>query len=296
MSDQPISIKAIYPFAWILSFSILSVLPLQAADSATRMVVKANGIDIEVFEFGKGPETLIMAAGNGRPAEQLNKLAEGIAANGILVVTYNYRTLGASTGPIDGLTLHDYANDLWRVADALGLKKVHLAGKTYGNRVVRAASQDKPDRVLSVILIGAGGAVAPSAETIALYKRYTDPSISKEEWLKLQGQLMYAPGHENLAAVDAEQGEYPALAAAQAKASDDTPPEEWAVGGTAPMLVMTCLLDVVAVPESALSIAKSRPNAWLVGLPGCGHNMLNERGEDLVRLMSDFMMRTSKAR
>jgi pimeloyl-ACP methyl ester carboxylesterase len=50
------------------------------------------------------------------------------------------------------------------------------------------------------------------------------------------------------------------------------------------------------VPESALSVAKSRPNAWLVGLPGCGHNMLNERGEDLVRLMSDFMVRTSKAR
>ncbi len=67
-------------------------------------------------------------------------------------------------------------------------------------------------------------------------------------------------------------------------------------GGTAPMLVMTCLLDCVAVPESALSVAKSRPNAWLVGLPGCGHNMLNERGEDLVRLMSDFIVRTSKAR
>jgi hypothetical protein len=53
------------------------------------------------------------------------------------------------------------------------------------------------------------------------------------------------------------------------------------------MLVMTCLLDVVAVPESALSVAKSRPNAWFVGLPECGHNMLNERGDDLVRLMSD---------
>jgi pimeloyl-ACP methyl ester carboxylesterase len=106
--------------------------------------------------------------------------------------------------------------------------------------------------------------------------------------------LTYAPGHENLAAVDAEQGEYPALAAAQVKASDATPPEEWATGGTAPMLVMTCLLDVVAVPQSARSIAKSRPNAWLVGLPGCGHNMLYERGDDLVWLMSDFILRTSR--
>ena len=64
--------------------------------------------------------------------------------------------------------------------------------------------------------------------------------------------------------------------------------------GSAPMLVMTCLLDVVAVPESALSIARSRPNAWLVGLPGCGHNMLNERGDDLLWLMSDFLLRKPK--
>jgi pimeloyl-ACP methyl ester carboxylesterase len=200
--------ETFYLFAGVFSFFILSVVPLQATDKGTQMLVKSGGVEIEVFEFGKGPETLIMAAGNGRPAAQLDKLAEGIAANGIRVITYNYRSLGASTGPIEGLTLHDYANDLWRVADALGLKKVHLAGKTYGNRVVRAASQDKPDRVLSVILIGAGGAVPPSAETMALYKRYTDPNIPKDEWLKLQGQLMYAPGHENLAAVDAEQASF----------------------------------------------------------------------------------------
>jgi pimeloyl-ACP methyl ester carboxylesterase len=159
---------------------------------------------------------------------------------------------------------------------------------------VRTASQDRPDRVLSVILIGAGGEVPPSPETVALYKRYLDPKTPKDEWMKLQGQLMYAPGNEHLAAIDAEQGEFPELAAAQAKASDATPNVEWSKGGTAPMLVMTCLQDRVAVPESALVVAESRPKAWLVGLPGCGHNMLNEHGDDLVRLMSDFILRTSK--
>ena len=280
--------------AGICTLLLLAVMPLHAADKGTRKLIKSDGIEIETFEFGKGPEALIMAAGNGRPAAQLDELAAGIAANGMRVITYNYRSLGASTGPIEGLTLHDYADDLWRVADAFGLEKVHVAGKTYGNRVVRAASQDKPDRVLSVILIGAGGAVPPSAETMALYKRYTDPNIPKDEWLKLQSQLMYAPGNEHLAALDAEEGEYPILAAAQVKASEATPQEEWANGGAAPMLVLTCLLDVVAVPESALAVAKSRPNTWLVGLPGCGHNILNERGDDLVRLMSEFILRTSK--
>ncbi|RQO57186.1 hypothetical protein DBR47_15210 [Paucibacter sp. KBW04] len=261
-----------------------------AANPVSR-IVEAGDIRIETTTFGKGPVTLVMAAGNGRPASQLDGLARGIAKQGIRVVTYNYRTLGASTGPIEGLTLHDYANDLWQVVDKLGLGKVYLAGKTYGNRVTRAASQARPDQVLGIVLIGAGGEVQPSDDTIALYKQYLDPAISRADWLKLQGQLMYAPANEHLAQLDLEQGEFPALANAQAKASDATPKEQWSMGGTAPMLVLTCLQDRVAVPESALSIAKKRPATWLVGLPACGHNMLNERPEDLQRLISDFIQR-----
>ncbi|KUJ59211.1 hypothetical protein AR687_24300 [Flavobacteriaceae bacterium CRH] len=173
--------------------------------NGVRKLIQANGIQIETFVYGNGPVALIMAAGNGRPAIQLDELAQAIASKGIKVVTYNYRTLGASTGKIEGLTLHDYANDLWKVADELGLKKVYLAGKTYGNRVVRTASQDHPERVLGIVLIGAGGEAQPSAETTALYQRYIDPSISKEELLKLQGQLMYAPGNEHLAILDQAQ-------------------------------------------------------------------------------------------
>ena len=46
------------------------------------------------------------------------------------------------------------------------MKRPILAGKTYGNRVVRTASQDHPERVLGVIVIGAGGEVLPEKETM----------------------------------------------------------------------------------------------------------------------------------
>lgn len=280
---------------------IVSALPLMlsshlAMADGVRLLVNSGENKIEAFVYGNGPQTLIMATGNGRPATQLDDLAKGLASNGLRVVTYNYRSLGASTGPIEGITLHDYANDLWRIADALGAEKVHLAGKTYGNRVVRTASSDRPDRVLSVILIGAGGEVMPSPETMALYKQYVDPGTSKAEWLKLQGQLMYAPGNERFAELDAAQGEYPVLAAAQIKADAATPKSEWARGGTAPMLVMTCLMDRVALPKGALQIAENRPNTWLTGFPNCGHNMLNEIGSDLTRSISDFIFHTAKPR
>jgi len=273
-----------------IGFSLLGSQAM-AAKAVTR-TIQAGDVKIETFTYGKGPVTLVMAAGNGRPASQLDGLAQAISEHGIRVVSYNYRTLGASTGNIEGLTLHDYANDLWLVVEKLKLGKVYIAGKTYGNRVARAASQDRPDQVLGIVLIGAGGEVAPSDETMALYKQYLNPAISREEWLKLQGQLMYAPGNEHLAKLDLEQGEFPALANAQAKASDATPKEEWSAGGTAPMLVLTCLQDRVAVPESALAVAKNRPETWLVGMPACGHNMLNERPDDLRRLITEFIRST----
>lgn len=276
----------------LLAMSLfLPLVRVAHAQAGHRKLISVDGIKIEAFSFGRGPQTLIIAAGNGRPAVQLDELAGKLAARKIRVITYNYRTIGASTGPIDGLTLHDYGMDIWRIADAFGVKRVYLAGKTFGNRVARAAAQDRPDRVRGIILIGAGGELLPSPETIALYKRYIDPATPKDEWLKLQGELMYAPGHEHLAALDAAQGEFPRLAKAQMKANDATPKAEWSTGGTAPMLVLTCLADRVAIPEGALVLAKSRPDTWLVGLPACGHNMLNERPNDLAQLIFDFVSR-----
>jgi len=256
--------------------------------SETR-IIKDNEIEIETFVFGEGKQTLIIAAGNGRPASDLDNLAKGIAACGIRVITYNYRTIDASKGPIDDITLHDYAQDVWRIADAMGGKKVHLAGKTYGNRVMRAAAADQPERVLSITLIGAGGEILPSAEVQTKYRRYVDPNTPKEEWLKLQAELMFAPGNEHLASRSAKGGKYPELAAAQMKATNATSHNEWAGGGTAPMLVLTGLQDLVAVPENALNLAKERPNTWLVGIPNCGHNMVFEQPEALIKLIVDYI-------
>ena len=285
---------AIAAAAAIGAYSMGSITHASAGDDARRLIY-AHGQTIEAFVFGEGPETLIMAAGNGRPASQLMDIAKAIASAGIRTVVYDYRGIGASDGPLDGLTLVDYGNDVWAIADALGVQKVHLAGKTYGNRVMRAASQTKPDRVATIILVGAGGEVQPSPETIALYKRYTDPDVPKSEWLSLQAKLMYAPGNEHLAEKDAGEGEFPAVAAAEAKASESTPKEAWSMGGTAPMLAITCLLDRVAVPENAYKIAQTRQNTWLAGLPGCGHNMINEQPEDLRRLIVGFIQARSGA-
>jgi hypothetical protein len=49
------------------------------------------------------------------------------------------------------------------------------------------------------------------------------------------------------------------------------------------------------VPENAYKIAETRPNTWLTGLPGCGHNMINEQPEELRRLIVGFIHARSGA-
>ena len=106
---------------------------------------------------------------------------------------------------------------------------------------------------------------------------------------KLQAELMFAPGNEHLASRSAKGGKYPELAAAQLEASNATPLSEWVAGGTSPMSVLTCLQDLVPVPENGLNLAKERPDTWLVGIPGCGHNTVFERPEALTRLIIEFI-------
>lgn len=248
---------------------------------------------IEIFEFGDSGELVICAAGNGRPAAQFDEAAAQLAGEGFRVVTFNYRGIGRSDGPLDGVTLHDFADDVWRIADALGCATVHLLGKAFGNRVMRTASSDRPDRVATITLLAAGGAIPPSDEVQIKFRRYFDPSISRDEWAQLHAEINYAPANAHLATAAADLGTHPTVAGAQAKAAERTPPEEWLHGGTAPMLVMVGLDDLVAPPENGLRLAESRAGTTLVGLSNCGHSMLDEQPEIILRLLGRFLRERS---
>jgi pimeloyl-ACP methyl ester carboxylesterase len=257
--------------------------------SPRQFLVERRERRIEAFEYGEGDETVILAAGNARPAAQLDRLATDLASAGFRAITYNYRGIGNSTGPIDGLSLHDFADDVWALADDVEASRVHLVGKTYGNRVMRTAASDQPARCASLVLVGAGGLIPPSDETQAMYRRYLDPSISTQEWTELNAALMYAPGHEHLSAAAADLGSFPDVARAQIEASNATPTDDWSMGGSSPMLIIVGLQDRVAVPANGLAIATERPNSWLVGLPDCAHNMIDEQPDVLSRLIADFL-------
>lgn len=78
----------------------------------------------------------------------------------VKTIAINPRGIDASEGPLEGLTLHDYAADEWMIANELNLPKAHLLGHAFGNRVMRTASTYQPNHVASITLFAAGGEVA----------------------------------------------------------------------------------------------------------------------------------------
>ena len=247
----------------------------------SRLVTAGDGTTVEYFTYGNGAETIVMVAGNGRTAMDLHGIALRVAHAGLRVVLVSHRGIGGSVGPLETATLHDLAGDVWRVADALRLERVHLLGKTFGQRIMRTASADQPDRVLSLIALAAGGEIPPGSEVVDAYRRMRTPGIAPEEWLRLSAFANFAPGNADKARLGVG-GSVASVATAQLSISDRTPTAEWALGGTAPMLILQGLEDKVAVPQNAINLATRRPNSWLVGLPNCGHNMVFEQPDEIA--------------
>lgn len=266
------------------------VIPANAGAAPVRSVTEKQGVKVEYFIYGAGPETMLMIAGNGRIATDLDGIARRVADAGYRVVLISHRGIGGSEGPLTAATLHDLAADVWMVADALKVDKVHLAGKTFGQRIMRTASADRPDRVLSLIVMAAGGEIMPGDEVVDAYRRMRTPGIAPDEWLTLSASVNFAKANADKARLGVG-GSSANVAAAQLSISDRTPMNEWARGGTAPMLILQGLEDKVAIPQNAINLATTRPSTWLIGLANCGHNMVFEQPDEIAEHIVAFVRR-----
>src|SRR6266481_3061123 len=83
---------------------------------------------------GEG-RTLVLLPGLGRPAEDLDPFAARLIAAGYRVAQPDPRGCGGSTGPLDGLTLHDLARDVAAVIETLQAGSAVTIGHAFGNRI-----------------------------------------------------------------------------------------------------------------------------------------------------------------
>lgn len=215
---------AIAIFALALPVSVI-------AQTRTHQLVHHDDVSIEIITEGRGPLILLLPS-LGRDANEFDPAAERIAAAGFRVVRPQPRGYGRSAGPMQNLTLHDFARDIAAVIEHEQAGPAILAGHAYGHFVAKMTAVDFPKLVRGVVLIGAAQK-NPNPEVQKSVAIATDPSQPEAERIKHLQYVFFAPGNDPRIWLT---GFHANVRAAQVIARDSTPQLEYWAAGTSPLL------------------------------------------------------------
>jgi pimeloyl-ACP methyl ester carboxylesterase len=267
-------------FARRLSILVAAAwLGMAVAVQAADHVVARGAVRLELIDNGAGP-AIVMIPSLGRGAHDFDDLAGRLTAAGFRVIRLQPRGIGASTGPMTGLTLHDLADDVALAITGSGLKSAVVLGHDDGNRIARATAAYHPDLVSRVILVGAGGKVPPDPEAAAALRAVFDASLTPEAHLHAVDVGFFAPGNDPSVWRD---GWHPDVATMERSAGAATPLKDWWTAGSAPLLVVVGNQDRIAPPANGDLLKHDvGDRAVVVHLNGAGHALLPEQPRALA--------------
>lgn len=186
---------------------------------------------IEYRVEGRGIPLMLIAS-TARGTEEFGQIAAALAAKGYRVLRPEPRGIGGSTGPMAGVTFHDFADDFAAVLRQEGGGPAILAGHAYGNWIARVIATDYPELARGVALVAAGALQIDPALSLAI-ARINDPETPEAQRLADLRYAFFAEGNDPRPWLAGWHGD---VLVSQRAASRATPREEWWSAGTAPIL------------------------------------------------------------
>jgi pimeloyl-ACP methyl ester carboxylesterase len=256
--------------------------------TATREILEAGPARLEIFSLGAGPAVLLIPS-LGRGAGDFGELMRRLAGAGLRAIAANPRGIGASRGPMAGVTLHDLADDVAAVIRARAGGRAHVIGHAFGHRVACCLAADHPAVVDKVVLLGAGGLVESHPEARAAFRRFLSEPLSPEERRAAMATANFAATSDPAPWLD---GWWIDTAHAQVEAARLTPHEQWWRAGSAPLLVVQGLEDRMAPPDNGRMLARTLgARVTLVEIERAGHALLPEQPESVCTAVAEFLAR-----
>jgi pimeloyl-ACP methyl ester carboxylesterase len=253
----------------------------------TSKKIAIGQVVIEAHIQGAG-ETVVLIPGQGLGADSLSSLAKALNREGFRTVVINLRGVGESKGPVEGLTLHDYAKDVVGVIKSLGVANAHILGPGLGSRIGRCVASRYPEVVKSVILLAAGGYVGPMQEAVTAAQKLAAGGLSKEEELKAIQGAYFSPKSDPRPWLALRI--WKEVAPLQTQAIIATKTEDYWSGGTAPVLAIQGLDDKIAPPTNGRALRDEFSNrVTLVELPDAGHALFLEKPEEIAKAVKDYI-------
>jgi pimeloyl-ACP methyl ester carboxylesterase len=253
----------------------------------SNRIVEHGAVRIELHAQGEGP-LVVMIPSLGRGAEDFEDLAGRLARAGYRALRPQPRGLGRSRGPLQGITLHDYARDIAAVIDAEGGGPAVVAGHAFGNFVARATAADYPAQTRAVALLAATHTWPLRPELRDSINKSHQMDLPDDVRLKHLQHVFFAPGNDArvwLAGWNEE------VMHAERAATDRTPRSEWWTAGTAPVLDMQSECDPLSPPETrdcyVNEFGAHRVTVALIR--NAAHALLPEQPEAVATALLDYL-------
>lgn len=250
-----------------------------------RKILERGNTRIEYFAQGRGPLVILLPS-LGRGAEDFDEVARRLA-HACRVVTPQPRGIGGSSGPMSGITLHDFARDVAAVIENEGGGPALLGGHAFGNFVARMTATDHPDLVCGVALLGATHVWPVPPDIRESIMKSSELTLPENERIKHLKHAFFAPTSDPSVWLT---GWHPAVKKAQRIATDATPQPEWWQAGTVPILDVQPEEDVMIPPESRSRYRDDLGDrVSIVHISNAGHALLPEQPEAVAQALLRFV-------
>ncbi|WP_158862282.1 alpha/beta fold hydrolase [Leifsonia sp. AG29] len=248
--------------------------------------VGGNGVSIETYIDGDGASDIVVLPSYGRGVEDFDDFASALAEAGHRVLRPQPRGIGASTGPMTGVTIDQLGDDVARVIDQLGRGPAVVLGHAYGSFVARAAATNTPDKVRAVILAAASTQAPPRQINEAPF-RAGDPDLPEADRLAALELAFFAPGHDARGWLS---GWYPRTLAMQRSAVAGIDASRYWSAGSAPILEILAELDPFH-PKDQWNDLREQLGARVtsVVVPDASHALFPEQGAAVARIVDEYM-------
>jgi pimeloyl-ACP methyl ester carboxylesterase len=252
-----------------------------------RVSVAYDNVSIDVILDGSDPaQALVLLPSSSRDSEDFDEISEMFAAKGFLVLRPQPRGMCGSTGPMDGLTLHDYARDVATVIERLANGPAFVLGHAFGQWIGRCVAADHPRLVRGMILAAAAAKSTNPAlrDQLAICVDTTQPDTKRLTALQI---AFFAPGHDPSSWLA---NWHPVAAKSQRAASAATPQDDWWTAGSAPVLDIQAEFDPWRPADTRDGIRNDlgADRVTVVVIPDASHALIPEQPEAVVSAVRDW--------
>ncbi len=250
----------------------------------------AQAVTVEYADLGAG-EVIVMLPSLARSARDFEEVAGMLAADGFRVLLPEPRGIRRSRGPMEDLSLHDFAADVAAVLDQEKTGPVVVVGHAWGSQPARMLAADRPDLVRAVVMAAASAGKMPPGSDEKPYSRLRaeidgsgDPSLPLERRLECLRAAFFAPGHDPRVWLE---GWSQDAHHAQSHARIHTPIDAYfSAGDQVPILDIRAEFDAVVIPRIMKAYLGERVAEDEI--KDAGHALLPEQPAALATAVSRF--------